>query len=88
MTTPTPIETFEDILAAMENNPRLRAAMRQHILDQEFLQLPAIVRELQQAVAQLTQLVHDYIAATDARLMQIEARLEQVEARLDRIETT
>ena len=86
MTTPTPIETFEDILAAMENNPRLQAAMRQHILDQEFLQLPAIVRELQQAVAQLTQLVHDYIAATDARLMQIEARLEQVEARLERIE--
>lgn len=79
MTTPTPIETFEDILAAMENNPRLQAAMRQHILDQEFLQLPAIVRELQQAVAQLTQLVHDYIAATDARLEQIEARLTRIE---------
>ena len=61
----TPIETFEDILAAMENNPRLQAAMRQHILDQEFLQLPTIVRELQQAVAQLSQLVGDYITATD-----------------------
>ena len=79
MTTPTPIETFEDILAAMENNPRLQAAMRQHILDQEFLQLPAIVRELQQAVAQLTQLVHDYIAATDARLGQIEVHLDKIE---------
>ena len=86
MTTPTPIETFEDILAAMENNPRLQAAMRQHVLDQEFLQLPAIVRELQQAVAQLTQLVHDYIAATDARLGQIEVRLDKVEVRLDRID--
>jgi len=41
MTTPTPIGTFEDILAAMENNPSLQAAMRQHVLDQEFLQLPA-----------------------------------------------
>ena len=79
MTTPTPIATFEDILAAMENNPRLQAAMRQHVLDQEFLQLPAIVRELQQAVAQLAQLVHDYIAATDARLEQIEARLDRIE---------
>ena len=79
MTTPTPIETFEDILAAMEKNPRLQAAMRQHVLDQEFLQLPAIVRELQQAVAQLTQLVREYIAATDARLEQIEARLERIE---------
>ena len=44
MATPTPIENFEDILAAMENNPRLQAAMRQHILHREFLQLPAIVR--------------------------------------------
>ena len=72
MTTPTPIATFEDILAAMENNPQLQAAMRQHVLDQEFLQLPAIVRELQQTVAQLAQLVHDYIAATDARLERLE----------------
>ena len=86
MTTPTPIETFEDILAAMENNPRLQAAMRQHILDQEFLQLPAIVRELHQAVAQLTQLVHDYIAATDARLGQIEVHLDKIEGHLDKIE--
>lgn len=87
MTTPTPIETFEDILAAMENNPRLQAAIRQHILDQEFLQLPAIVRELQQAVAQLTQLVHDYIAATDARLGQIEARLERIEGDVEELKT-
>ena len=85
MTTPTHIETFEDILAAMENNPRLQAAMRQHVLDQEFLQLPAIVRELQQAIAQLTQLVHDYIAATDARLEQIDARLDRLEGNMNRL---
>ena len=70
----------------MENNPRLQAAMRQHVLDQEFLQLPAIVRELQQAVAQLTQLLGDYIAATDARLERIETRLDGIDGRLDRIE--
>ena len=80
MTTPTPIATFEDILAAMENNPRLQAAMRQHVLDQEFLQLPAIVRELQETVAELAQLVRDYIASTNERLDRLEAgqaRLEQ-----------
>jgi len=87
MTMTTPIETFEDILAAMENNPRLQAAMRQHVLDQEFLQLPAIVRELQRAVTQLTQLVHNYIATTDARLEQMEIRLEQVEARMEQVDT-
>ena len=92
MTTPTPIETFEDILAAMENNPRLQAALRQHVLDQEFLQLPAIVRELQQTVqelqqtvqelqqsiVQLTQLVHDYVAATDARLDRLEGNMNRL----------
>ncbi len=87
MTTPTPIETFEDILAAMERNPRLQAALRQHVLDQEFLQLPAIVRELQQAVAQLTQLVRDYIAATDARLEQVETRLERLESDVAELKT-
>ena len=73
MTTPTPIETFEDILAAMENNPRLQAAMRQHVLGEEFLKLPAIVRELQQTVAELAQLVRDYIASTNERLDRLEA---------------
>ena len=73
MTTPTPITTFEDILAAMENNPQLQAAMRHHILGQEFLQLPAIVRELQRTVADLAQLVREYIAATDVRLERLEA---------------
>ena len=87
MTTPTPIATFEDILAAMENNPRLQAAMRQHVLDQEFLQLPAIVRELQQAVAELAQLVRDYIAATDQLLSQIEQRLDRIEGDVAELKT-
>ena len=95
MTTPTPIETFEDILAAMENNPELQAAMRQHVLGQEFLQLPAIVRELQQTVAELAQLVRDYIASTNERLDRLEAGQaqliagqEQLESRQTRLEAS
>ena len=80
MTTPTPIETFEDILAAMERNPHLRAAMRQHILDQEFLQLPSIVRELQQTVAELAQLVRDYIQSTNERLDRLERDVAELKA--------
>lgn len=90
MTTPIPITTFDDILAAMEQNPKLQAAMRQHILDQEFLQLPALVRELQQAIADLTRLVHDYIAATNARLDRLEegqSRLEEGQAKLEEGQT-
>ncbi len=80
MTTPIPIATFEDILAAMENNPGLQAAMRQHVLDQEFLQLPAIVRELQQAVAELAELVRDYIATTNERLDRLEQDVKELKA--------
>jgi hypothetical protein len=83
MSTPTPIATFEDILAGMENNPSLRAAMRQHVLDQEFLQLPAIVRELQQTVARLAQLGEDYMAATNERLEAGQASLETGQAKLE-----
>lgn len=80
MTTPTPITTFEDILAAMEDNPQLQAAMRHHILGQEFLQLPAILRELQRTVADLAQLVREYISATDARLERLEDDVAGIKA--------
>lgn len=57
MTTPTPIATFEDILAAMEQNPQLQAAMRAHVLAQELLTLPARFVELQEQVNRLQQTV-------------------------------
>ena len=57
MTTPTPITTFEDILAAMEQNHQLRAAMRAHILSQELLALPTRFVELQEQVNRLQQTI-------------------------------
>ena len=36
----TPINTFEDILDAMERDPALRDALRRHILTDELLQVP------------------------------------------------
>ncbi len=72
MSDPTPIYSFEDILTAMEKDPGLQAAMRQHVLGQEFLQLPAIVRELQQTVALLAQTVNEFISATNLRLERLE----------------
>ena len=87
MTTPTPIATFEDILTAMENNPSLQAAMRQHVLDQEFLQLPAIVRELQQTVAELAQLVRDYIATTNERLDRLEQDVKELKSDVATLKT-
>lgn len=52
-----PVRSFADILSAMGRNPELREAMRQHVLDEEFQQLPAAVRELRQLVGELQQTV-------------------------------
>ena len=51
----TTITTFEDILAVLEQNPQLRSALRNYILDEEFKQLPAIVRRNQELLEQFIQ---------------------------------
>ena len=100
MTADTPIYSFQDILRILEQNPELREAMRRYILDEELRQLPAAVRELRETVANLAQVVHEYMLATNARLdrleagqeelkagqARMEARQEQMEARQDRME--
>ena len=49
----TNINTFEEILQAMERNPALRDAMRRHILTEELLQLPAQVSRMETGVTEL-----------------------------------
>ena len=93
MTADTPIYSFQDILRILEQNPELREAMRRYILDEELRQLPAAVRELRETVANLAQVVHEYMLATNARLDRLEAGQEELkagqarmEARQDRME--
>ncbi len=54
------INDFSDILSAMEQNPELEEAMRNHVLGAELRQLPAIVRQqgdqLAQSLARLDEL--------------------------------
>ena len=61
----TPITTFEDILAAMEQSPQVQAAMRAHILGQELLTLPARFVELQEQVNRLQLAVDDITGRVD-----------------------
>ena len=42
----TPINTFEDILDALERDPALRDTLRRHILTDEFLQMPLRLEQL------------------------------------------
>ena len=74
----TPIQSFQDILDLLEQNPEYREAMRRYILDEEFRRLPADFRELRESIASLAQTVREYVAATDARL----GRLEEGQAEL------
>ena len=81
-----PIESFQDILDALEQNPEYREAMRRHILDEEIRRLPAEFRELRETVDNLAQLVRDYIETTNERLGRVEsdvAELKEGQARLE-----
>ena len=49
----TPINTFQDILDALERDPTLRDELRRHILGDELLQLPAQFKVFLEAVADM-----------------------------------
>ena len=53
----TPINTFQDILDAMERDPALLDALRRHILTDDLLELPAQFKALVETVAALTETV-------------------------------
>ena len=68
-----PIATFKDILDAMEQRPELLEAMRQHIVGQELMQLPGVVRELAQDL-------REFITAANARFERIESDIADLKA--------
>ena len=49
----TPINTFQDILDAIERDPALRDELRRHILGEELLQLPAQFRVFLEALTDM-----------------------------------
>ena len=51
----TPVNSFEDILYSMGNNPALRDALRRHILTDEFLQVPVRLDRMEQDIALLNE---------------------------------
>ena len=57
------INDFSDILSAMEQNPELQEAMRNHVLGQELRQLPAIVSRQGEQLAEALERL-DELAAT------------------------
>jgi chromosome segregation ATPase len=78
---PFTVEDFQDLLRLLEQQPQWKSALRTVLLDQEFLQLPGLVRELAEAQRQTEHRVAQLAEAqrhTEERL----GRLEQVVAHL------
>ena len=77
----TTINTFEDILEAMQRNPALRDAMRRHILTEGEAELSASVARLTEGQARLTEGQAE-LSASVARLAEGQAELSASVARL------
>ena len=73
----TTIATFEELLAILEQNPQLRSALRNHILDEEFKQLPAIVRRNQELLEQFIQQQAEITAKLQAGIDQLNDTLNR-----------
>ena len=63
--TPTPVATFEDILEVMERNPSLQRAMRYHVLDEQYRELPTVVAQLAANIQNLTDIVQTVVERQD-----------------------
>ena len=88
------INEFSDILSAMEQNPELQEAMRNHVLGQELQRLPAVVQQqgelLVQVQDQLTELASTLRDTTEqiASYALVSSRvITNTVERLDRVES-
>ena len=86
----TPINTFQDILDALERDPALRQALRAHILTEELMQLPALVHQLISDVDELkqgqTNLEAD-LAEVKTDLAEVKTDLAEVKTDLAEVKT-
>ena len=79
----TTVQTFEDILAAMRENPVLREAMRQHVRDEEFNdRVLSDIAELKTDVAELK----TDVAELKTDVAELKTGQERMEERQDRME--
>ncbi len=81
----TTVRTFEDILAAMRENPVLREAMRQHVRDEEFND--RVLSELSELKTDVAELKTD-VAELKTGQARMEARQDRMEGQLSNLTGT
>jgi hypothetical protein len=79
---PFSVEDFHDLVRLLAEHPEWRAELRQLVLSDELLELPALVRQLVERVGTLA----DAQARTEARLTTLADAQERTEARLKNVE--
>jgi hypothetical protein len=89
------VDDFQDLLRLLGQHPEWRDELRRHVLTDELLELPAIVRRLaeaqertEQQLASLAEQVDQLAVAqarTDQQLASLGARVDQLTARIDQL---
>jgi hypothetical protein len=77
------VEDFHDLVELLAQHPEWRAELRRHVLSDELLELPSLVRQLVEAQTRTEARVRE-LAEAQART---ETRLQGVEVRLDGLES-
>ena len=82
------LEDFQDLIRLLGERPEWRAELRRHMLTEELLQLPDLVRQLadaqvrtEQRLERLTSRVDELVGAQ----VRTEQRLEQLTVRVDEL---
>ena len=90
----TPVNDFQDIIRALENNPELREQLRALLLTKDLLELPAKFAALVEAIRENNETVNrrlDSLEQGQARLEEGQARLQgqvnRLETRFNRLES-
>ncbi len=88
------INNFSDILSAMEQNPELQEAMRNHVLGQELRQLPAVVQhhgellvQIQDRLTELASTLRDTTEQIASYALVSSRVITTTVERLDRVES-
>jgi phage shock protein A len=77
---PFTVDDFQDLIRLLAQRPEWRAELRRHVLSDELLELPAIVRQLADQLVEAQ-------ARTDQRLERVESVLERLAEAQGRTET-
>ena len=68
-----PVRSLQDILAALERHPEWRTALRQQLLGEELLELPALFAKFAAETTRRLDLLTQDLAATNKRLNRVAA---------------